>query len=231
MHYLTQLDDSYTFPSHHLALNNPNGLLAFGGDLSLQRLKIAYKNGIFPWFSPGEPILWWTPNPRAVLIPDKIHISHSMKKFMKKTDYIVTINQCFEDVIKACAMRNNQEETWISPEIQTAYIELFAQGLAHSIEVWQNDVLIGGLYGVAQGQLFCGESMFSKKENASKYGLIKFCDHFYKHGGRLIDSQIANPHTISLGIIEIKRKTYLGLLNKLRNKKLTKHCFQKQTLI
>lgn len=226
---LNQLDQTLTFPTPNSALTDPNGLLAFGGDLSIARLQAAYSQGIFPWFSIGDPILWWSPDPRAILLPQRLHISHSMKKFMKKTDYTVSINCCFEQVITACAQRK-QGETWITAELQQAFIEMHQQGLAHSVEVWQNNELIGGLYGISQGKIFCGESMFSLKENASKYGLIRFSQHFLQHGGKLIDSQVANNHTFSLGVIEIKRKTYLRLLKKLQQQTCDIRCWKKQVL-
>lgn len=208
---LTYLSSELTFPPVSRALASPNGLLAVGGDLSLVRLKLAYQQGIFPWFSEDEPILWWSPDPRAVLPIEALHVSRSMKKFIKNTDYYVTLNHAFSEVIAACA-ENREDGTWITEEIQQAYINLHRHGLAHSVEVWQSGVLIGGLYGVAQGQIFCGESMFSRQENASKLALITFARYFQSCGGRLFDCQILNPHTKSLGAQEISRHSYLSYL-------------------
>lgn len=227
---LTQLSPhSIEFPPIDLALDDPNGLLALGGDLSPERLKNAYRNGIFPWFSPDDPILWWSPNPRAVLFPDELHVSRSMVKFLRRTDFRVTLNHAFEHVIHACA-NERDEGTWIAPQMQKAYLQLHHQGIAHSVEVWQEDSLIGGLYGIAQGAMFCGESMFSRKSNASKLALYAFCHHFIDYGGRLIDCQILNSHTASLGATEIPRSDYRQRLSDLRDRTLPSSCWQPQKL-
>lgn len=227
---LTLLDNSYYFPDPNMALTNPNGLLAIGGDLSYGRIIKAYQMGIFPWYSSNEPILWWSPDPRAVLWPNDLHISRSMNKFIRKTDYLITLNYDFHAVITGCASSRNTDQTWITDEIQMAYLKLHQLGFAHSVEVWQNGDLIGGLYGIAQGQLFCGESMFSKKTNASKLALIAFCRYFVAQGGQLIDCQVLNPHTESLGAIEITRHRYLTLLTQLQPSSLSYDCWQKKTL-
>ncbi|MDR0805765.1 MAG: leucyl/phenylalanyl-tRNA--protein transferase [Enterobacteriaceae bacterium] len=227
---LVQLSlDHNNFPPVNNALDEPNGLLAVGGDLSSARLINAYQQGIFPWFSEDDPILWWSPNPRAVLIPQELHLSRSMVKFVKKTPLRVTLNQAFGEVIAACADARN-EGTWIAPEIQHAYTQLHQQGLAHSVEVWHEDKLVGGLYGVEQGALFCGESMFSRQTNASKLALYAFCRHFIDCGGKLIDCQILNDHTQSLGAIEIPRSAYLQFLYKLQQKPLSQGCWAAQQL-
>ncbi|MBN0855537.1 leucyl/phenylalanyl-tRNA--protein transferase, partial [Pseudomonas aeruginosa] len=158
---------SIAFPSPEGALREPNGLLALGGDLSPARLLMAYQRGIFPWFSPGDPILWWSPDPRAVLWPEQFHLSRSMKRFHQRSPYRVTLNHAFGEVIEGCAS-DRDEGTWITSSIVRAYHQLHELGHAHSIEVWQENTLVGGMYGVAQGALFCGESMFSRAENASK---------------------------------------------------------------
>lgn len=158
---------SIAFPSPEGALREPNGLLALGGDLSPARLLMAYQRGIFPWFSPGDPILWWSPDPRAVLWPESLHISRSMKRFHKRSPYRVTMNYAFGQVIEGCAS-DREEGTWITRGVVEAYHRLHELGHAHSIEVWREDELVGGMYGVAQGTLFCGESMFSRMEMRPK---------------------------------------------------------------
>ena len=169
------LDDEIIFPEVSLA--EPDGLLAIAGDLSLERLLLAYESGIFPWFSEGEPILWYAPHERCVIYPDTIKVSQSMQKVLSKGTFQITINQAFEQVIKNCATvpRFGQDGTWITDEMQEAYINLHQNGFAHSIEVWQDEKLVGGLYGVKVGHVFCGESMFSSVSNASKVALIFLC--------------------------------------------------------
>ncbi|AJZ88817.1 Leucyl/phenylalanyl-tRNA--protein transferase [Beauveria bassiana D1-5] len=227
---LVQLSrDSIAFPSPEGALREPNGLLALGGDLAPARLLMAYQRGIFPWFSPGDPILWWSPDPRAILYPAQFHLSRSMKRFHRTSPYTVTLNHAFESVLYGCASDRN-EGTWITAEIVEAYLRLHELGHAHSIEVWDGKELVGGMYGVAQGALFCGESMFSRRVNASKTALLVFCQHFIRHGGKLIDCQVLNDHTASLGVIEIPRREYLQALAELRPQHLGSHCWVPQTL-
>jgi leucyl/phenylalanyl-tRNA--protein transferase len=221
--------DSIAFPSPEGALREPNGLLALGGDLSPARLLMAYQRGIFPWFSPGDPILWWSPDPRAVLIPEQFHLSRSMKRFHNHSPYRVTLNHAFEQVIAGCAS-DRDEGTWITSDITEAYTRLYELGYAHSIEVWEGRELVGGMYGVIQGALFCGESMFSRRVNASKTALLVFCQHFSGHGGKLIDCQVLNSHTASLGAVEIPRRDYLQHLAALRTEHLSSHCWVPQTL-
>lgn len=216
------------FPAPDSALSHPNGLLATGGDLSVTRLLMAYQRGIFPWFSRGEPILWWSPDPRAVLFPEKLHISRSMKRFHRHNPYRITLNHAFSRVITACADRGCA--TWITPVMVTAYQHLHEQGYAHSIEVWLNNELAGGMYGVAQGAVFCGESMFSHRDNASKSALLVFCDYFIRQGGKLIDCQVLNEHTASLGCTEIPRKNYVTLLENGRRDVLNNDCWKAKTL-
>lgn len=210
---------SIAFPSPEGALREPNGLLALGGDLSPARLLMAYQRGIFPWFSPGDPILWWSPDPRAVLWPEKFHLSRSMKRFHQRSPYRVTLNHAFGQVIEGCA-DHRDEGTWITPGIVQAYHQLHELGHAHSVEVWQGKKLVGGMYGVAQGALFCGESMFSRAENASKTALLVFSQIFSQDGGKLIDCQVLNKHTASLGAVEIPRRDYLDYLSVLRTYRL-----------
>lgn len=204
------LEDDVSFPDPALA--EEDGLLAIGGDLSLERLLVAYSNGIFPWFSEGEPILWYSPHERCVIYPSQIKISKSMKKVLKDELFQVTIDQAFADVIQNCAAtpRKGQDGTWITDEMQNAYINLHQKGFAHSIEVWQGDKLVGGLYGLLINKVFCGESMFSHASNASKTALIYLSNLDIK----LIDCQLPNDHLLSLGAEMIDRDTYLEMLQK-----------------
>ncbi len=222
-------DESLHFPPPEMALREPNGLLAMGGDLSPARLLSAYYGGIFPWFSPGDPILWWSPDPRAVLLPQEFHLSRSMKHFHRHSPYQVTLNKDFCGVIDGCASER-QEGTWITPEVKQAWLTLFAMGRAQSIEVWRDQKLVGGLYGLPLGQIFCGESMFSRSPNASKTALLVFSQYFHQHGGKLIDCQVLNHHTASLGAKEIPRKNYLHVLNTLAHQTMPVDCWQPQVL-
>lgn len=201
------LSEDIIFPQVHLA--DDDGLLAIGGDLSSERLILAYKNGIFPWFSLGEPILWWSPNPRFVLFPEKLKVSKSMKQVLRKSDFEITINQDFERVINACAKtkRNGEHGTWITKAMIDAYINLHHLGFATSVEVWLHNQLVGGLYGVDLGNgVFCGESMFSTMSNASKVGFIKFIQNTnYK----LIDCQVYTEHLESLGAEQIESGEFM----------------------
>ncbi|WP_316786124.1 leucyl/phenylalanyl-tRNA--protein transferase [Pedobacter frigiditerrae] len=203
------LDDELIFPD--TALAEPDGLLAIGGDLSEERLFLAYQSGIFPWFSEGDPILWYAPHERCVIFPDKIKISKSMRKTLASDVFNVTENKAFEKVIEHCAKtpRIGQDGTWITHEMQQAYIKLHEKGLAHSVEVWQNNELVGGLYGVKINNVFCGESMFSLVSNASKTALI----HLSKMEFELIDCQLPNDHLMSLGAEMISREDYLKVLS------------------
>ncbi|MCG9583056.1 leucyl/phenylalanyl-tRNA--protein transferase [Vibrio tubiashii] len=229
--YLTELDpDKLWFPSTFDALSDPNGLLAFGGDLSAERLILAYQNGIFPWYGPGEPILWWSPSPRAVFDPKTFQPAKSLKKFQRKLAYRVTINHATEQVIDYCASTRSKEETWLNEEMRSAYKTLAQQRHCHSVEVWHADKLIGGLYGISIGQVFCGESMFSLETNASKIALWYFCRHFEQHGGKLIDCQVLNPHLASLGAIELNREDFIQTLLSYNNEPLLENCFLKQQL-
>lgn len=217
------------FPSPDRALNDPNGLLAIGGDLTVERLIEAYYQGIFPWFNHEDPILWWSPDPRAIFIPGEIHVSKSLKKTIKKNAWKVTINQDFANVVRGCAApREKQDGTWITSDIFNAYLALHHTKIAHSIEVWQQNQLIGGLYGVAIGQVFCGESMFHSKTNASKLALIALEQHILRWGFKLIDAQIINPHLTSLGAKEIPRNDFIRLITDFRDKTINPNCWQTQ---
>jgi len=227
---LVQLSrESLHFPPPEMALREPNGLLAMGGDLSPARLLSAYQCGIFPWFSPGDPILWWSPDPRAVLVPESFHLSRSMARFHRRSPYRVTMNHAFFEVVEGCAA-GRQEGTWITFEVKRAWQRLYELGHAHSVEVWQDQQLVGGMYGLALGQIFCGESMFSRSENASKTALWVFCQHFIKHQGRLVDCQVLNPHTASLGAREIPRVDYLQYVQTLAWQPVSAGCWRTQTL-
>ena len=208
-YWLQQHDLS--FPDPELALNEPNGLLAIGGDLSLERLRVAYSLGIFPWYESGQPILWWSPNPRMVLFPDELHVSKSLKKLISKNIYKVSFNLNFPSVILACANQRskNRNGTWITDEMQQAYINLHNAGWAHSVEVWDDKKLVGGLYGIAMGKTFFGESMFSKQDNASKIAFINLVKKLQNQNFKLIDCQVSNPHLARLGAREIKRESFL----------------------
>ena len=202
------------FPHVDQALEEPNGLLAAGGDLSAPRLVNAYRHGIFPWFSEDEPILWWSPNPRCVLIPSNIYISTSMRKHMRKHAWEVTFDQAFDHVIQYCSELREESGTWITDEIIDAYKSLHQQGVAHSVEVWSEDgELIGGLYGLAMGKLFFGESMFSLSPNASKVAFISLAKQLRSWGYPLIDCQVHNPHLESLGAVSISRDQFLHYIN------------------
>ena len=210
---LFQLDKSLHFPPTVNALDDPPGLLAFGGDLSIARLLHAYQRGIFPWFSTNEPILWWSPNPRGILPLDNFIVSKSLAKFIRKTPYRVTVNQSFEEVIRACAEVNRQVSgTWITQDMINAYIDLHHYGSAHSIEVWDNDKLVGGLYGVTPGNVFCGESMFHYATNASKLAMFYLVALLRDSGCTFIDCQLQNDHLASLGCVEIPRDDFLRQL-------------------
>ena len=206
------LSKDLIFPPVQLA--NEDGLLAVGGDLSLERLLLAYKSGIFPWYNPGEPIIWYSPNKRMVLFPKDLKVSKSMRQLIKKNKFKVTFNQNFEAVISNCKTieREGQGGTWITDEMQEAYINLFKQGIAKSVEVWLEGELVGGLYGVDLGTVFCGESMFSKVSNTSKLAFIYLVKKLEKENYKLIDCQVYNPHLESLGAGEISREEFLKYL-------------------
>lgn len=228
LYYLN--DDPSWFPDPNGALEEPAGLLAIGGDLSSQRVYQAYLNGVFPWYSDDEPLMWWSPDPRAIFLPTEINVNKSLKKFLRKSDYSISINTAFTDVMKHCAKpRPNSEGTWIMPEMIKCYTELHRKGLAHSIEVWQINAdgkqLVGGLYGVLVGNCFCGESMFSKQKNASKLALICLADIMKKEEDGFIDCQLPNPYLMSMGAKLISREVYLSKLNVSKNKTVQANAF------
>lgn len=231
--YLPQLsDDPRLFPDLQHALTEPDGLLAMGGDLSVQRIENAYYNGIFPWFSKGDPILWWSPSERATIEAGNVHISRSMKRFIKKTNMTITVNNDFLSVINACAQpRATQQETWITQDMIDAYYNLHQAGIAHSIEVWHEQLLVGGLYGLCIGQLFCGESMFSTMDNSSKIAFIALNQHLKTHSAKLIDCQMQTNHLSSLGVNALSRENFLVSLRQLRDKPVKTSCWDKQPII
>lgn len=210
------LDDTASdsdFPDSRLAETEPNGLLAIGGDLSVTRLANAYRSGIFPWFSEGEPILWWSPDPRLLLFPEKIHVSRSLRKTLRVGDFQTTFDEAFSEVIANCATspRQDQPGTWIIDEMIDAYIELHHHGYAHSVEVWHENKLVGGLYGVAIGSAFYGESMFSLMSNASKVALVALARKLQHASFHFIDCQMETPHLLSLGAESVPREEFLKM--------------------
>jgi len=194
-----------------------DGLLAIGGDLSPNRLLSAYRSGIFPWYNEGEPILWWSPDPRFVLFPNNVKVSKSMQTVLNNGKFRFTINRAFPEVIQSCKTitRKNQDGTWISPAVQDAYICLHALGYAHSAEAWLDGKLAGGLYGVRMGKVFFGESMFSKESNASKFVFIKYVEQLQNEGVALIDCQVYTKHLETLGAEMIPRRKFVSLLDEL----------------
>ncbi len=206
------LGDVLEFPPVEMA--NADGLLAVGGDLSPERLLLAYENGIFPWFNEDALILWWSPDPRMVLFPKEIKVSKSMRKVLRNQQFTFTQNNCFERVLDHCAQieRKGQEGTWITPKMKLAYMELFQRGYAKSFEVWEGENLVGGLYGVDLGHVFCGESMFSNRPNASKFAFIKLAQECQDKNYRLIDCQVHTQHLESLGAELISRSDFLQFL-------------------
>jgi leucyl/phenylalanyl-tRNA---protein transferase len=208
------LDKKIAFPNP--VNTDSSGLLAIGGDLQPERIILAYQNGIFPWYSESEPVHWWSPDPRMVMFPDDLKISKSMKQVIHKNQFIWTYNRAFESVIDHCARqpRRGQDGTWITKEMKEAYIKLNKSGIAHSVEVWADDELVGGLYGLLLGQVFYGESMFSIESNASKYGFIHWVQFLKEKGLKLIDCQIYTPHMESLGAKTIPREKFIVMLNR-----------------
>ena len=210
MYYLSE---ELFFPPVHEA--DQEGILAVGGDLSPKRLLLAYKNGIFPWFNPGEPIIWWSPNPRMVLFLDELIVSKSMRNILNRNSFQVTFNQDFRAVISNCRniKRKDQNGTWITGNMIDAYCRLHESGIAKSVEVWQDNKLVGGLYGIDLGTVFCGESMFSKVSNASKVAFIALVSQLAKDDYKLLDCQVYNEHLESLGCREIEREDFIKILN------------------
>jgi len=203
------------FPAIERALREPNGLLAVGRSLSTATLLEAYASGIFPWFNEGEPILWWSPDPRMVLLPDELHVSHRLARRMRRGDFTVTIDTAFQAVMRACAEpREGQDGTWITRSMLQAYAALHAAGAAHSVETWIDGQLAGGLYGVSIGRAFFGESMFAKETDASKIAFVTLVRQLERWGFGIIDCQLKTPHLATLGAREIPRSDFLGRVRK-----------------
>lgn len=212
---LAWIDDHTPLPPPDRALREPNGLLAAGGSLTTERLREAYRHGIFPWYSAGQPVLWWAPDPRCVLFPQEVHVSRSLRKTLNKRKFRFTWDEAFEDVVNACAApRDSSDGTWITPAMHKAYVRLYAARLAHSIEVWEGDQLVGGLYGVSLGRVFYGESMFSRRTDASKAALVKLSSWLCDWGYALLDCQVSSPHLHSLGAVDLPRTEFLRLLDR-----------------
>jgi len=211
MHYITE---SLWFPNPEEA--SEEGLLAIGGDLSIERLLLAYRSGIFPWYEDGQPIMWWSPEPRMVLFPSNFKVSKSLQKIIANNKFRITFDTCFSEIIKNCSIikRDGQGGTWITNEMEKAYIQLHKKGHAHSVEVWEDDKLVGGLYGIdlVEQKVFCGESMFSKVSDASKVGFYYLLEKLKTMNYKLIDCQMYTSHLESLGATEIPRKEFLSFL-------------------
>ena len=198
------------FPDPELAESVPDGLLAVGGDLSRVRLLHAYQQGIFPWYAEGQPVLWWSPNPRAVLYPRNVHVSRRLRRHLRRGGLVLRIDSAFEEVTENCAApRAGQNGTWLLPEMRSAYTELHRAGDAHSIELWQGGELVGGLYGVVMGKIFFGESMFSRVPDASKIVMVYLAELLGKHRFAFLDCQVVNPHLARMGALEIPRDRFL----------------------
>lgn len=209
-----RLSSDLIFPDPRLA--SGEGLLAIGGDLSPERLLLAYLLGIFPWYGEGEPILWWSPDPRCVILPDQLHVSRRLERTLRQGRFRLTCNRAFREVVASCAKVriDSGEETWLVPEMQEAYAQLQAHGLAHSVEAWQGEVLAGGLYGVAFGRVFCGESMFHRATGASQACLVGLVRHLAERGFALFDCQVENPHLMRMGAHNMAREEFLDLLER-----------------
>ncbi|MEY1661920.1 leucyl/phenylalanyl-tRNA--protein transferase [Isoalcanivorax beigongshangi] len=214
LRHLPWLLPGQDFPATGDALDDPNGLLAIGGDLSVETLLRAYRRGIFPWFSDGQPVLWWSPTPRLVLLPDAFHLSRSLRKQLRRQPWQFSFDHAFEQVVARCAgsERPGQDGTWITADIEAAYVALHHAGHAHSVEVWQDGGLVGGFYGVHLGGVFFGESMFSAVADASKAALALLCALHQEHRISLVDCQVRTPHLVSLGAASVPRATFETLL-------------------
>lgn len=216
--WLDPADPASPFPDPSLALDEPNGLLAMGGDLSLARLRNAYDLGIFPWYNPDESILWWAPDPRAVFATDQVHISRRLARTIRQADFAVTLDTAFDAVMQGCAASRAQDHgTWLGSSMRSAYQRLHEHGDAHSIEVWHDGQLAGGLYGVARGRMFFGESMFSARRNASKLALIFLARQLNAWGFPLIDAQVPSAHLYQMGAISMPRSQFLRVLDGVRH--------------
>ncbi len=213
-----RLQNTTFFPPVDTALADPNGLLAMGGDLSVARLLEAYRHGIFPWFNPGEPILWWCPDPRMVLVPGEVRVTRSLARRLRNGGFELRVDSAFAEVMRACAApRADAGGTWISPVMIAAYSRLFEAGYAHSVETWRDGQLVGGLYGVAIGRMFYGESMFSRETDASKVALVRLAQQLQRWEFGLIDCQMETPHLASMGARTMPRTAFTARLTELVN--------------
>ena len=211
--WISSSDPPDAFPDIENAMREPDGLLAAGGDLSSPRLLAAYGRGIFPWFDDGQPILWWSPDPRCVMIPGDFYVSRRLKRDLRQSAALIRFNYRFDEVIRSCAEpRMTQQGTWITAEMISSYCQLHQEGWAHSIEIWQDDALVGGLYGLAIGSVFFGESMFSRQDNASKYALLALSSHLHDRSFELIDCQVASQHLLTLGATMMPRQKFSRIL-------------------
>jgi leucyl/phenylalanyl-tRNA--protein transferase len=211
--WISSADPPEAFPDVGSAFDTPDGLLAAGGDLSETRLLYAYRHGIFPWFDDGQPILWWSPDPRCIIRPVEFHLSRRLSRFLRQSGFEVSFNTAFEEVIAKCAEdREGQQGTWITAEMLGAYSHLHRNGWAHSVEIWSNGVLSGGLYGLAIGKAFFGESMFSRHSNASKAAMLALCQLLEQAGFAVLDCQVESPHLVSLGATLVPRAEFAAML-------------------
>lgn len=211
--WLAPDDPHDSFPAVTSALSEPDGLLAAGGDLSPDRLLFAYRQGIFPWYEEGQPLLWWSPDPRCIFLPGDFHLARRMQREFRKTDAQIRVNTAFTEVVRACAgPRRSEQGTWITPDMLTAYEHLHQLGWAHSVEVWRSDKLCGGLYGLAIGKAFFGESMFSKNSNASKMALLYLAERLQVGDFEILDCQVRSAHLIGLGARVLPRSDFMDLL-------------------
>lgn len=219
------LTEQYIFPPPQLA--DPNGLLAVGGDLAPDRLLKGYKSGIFPWFSPGDPLLWWYPTPRLIIVPQEFHIPNRVKRYAKKSRISITRDLAFQAVIRQCAEVRTEcgNETWITPEMEQAYIALHKRGYAHSVECWKDERLVGGLYGVALDRVFFGESMFSREKCASQFALIHLVQYIKSHGFGLIDCQMTTSHLLRFGAKEVSGAKFQRLLREFIQRTRPQHAW------
>ncbi len=212
--WLSGSDPPERFPDIDTACREPDGLLATGGDLSEERILYAYCHGIFPWYEEGQPILWWSPDPRCVLRPGDFHVARRLRRWLRVCPLAVRFNTAFSDVVQACAgQRFGQQGTWITAEMASAYDALHRAGWAHSIEVWNDDALAGGMYGLAIGRAFFGESMFSRESNASKIAMLAACRRLHADGFLLVDCQVVSPHLLTLGAVAMRRSEFRRLLD------------------
>jgi leucyl/phenylalanyl-tRNA--protein transferase len=202
-------DPDQPFPDTREALDSPNGLLAWGGDLQARRLLNAYRQGIFPWYSSGQPILWWSPAPRCVLFPERVYVSRRTRRRFNSGRFVLSVDRDFAGVVAGCAEpRDYDSETWITPAMKAAYISLHERGHAHSLEVHEDDELVGGIYGIAIGRVFFGESMFSRRTDASKIALIALCRLIHELGFVMLDCQVGNPHLFRMGAVDVPREVF-----------------------